>query len=148
VCPSAICGVVGIKPTVGLVSRAGIIPISATQDTAGAGHVGFLDVYKVTADQVATGPLPLSAMTPCASIVVPNNGGRTVVGNLTAGPNAGDPSAASIYVGFASFGGEADAVIPAALAVTGTALVTSPGGSSACAAAGVIDLRPLDQLSY
>jgi hypothetical protein len=87
-------------------------------------------------------------MTPCASIVVPNNGGRTVVGNLTAGPNADDPSAASIYVGFASFGGEADAVIPAALAVTGTALVTSPGGGSACAAAGVIDLRPLDQLSY
>lgn len=35
VCPSAICGIVGIKPTVGLVSRAGIIPISATQDTAG-----------------------------------------------------------------------------------------------------------------
>jgi amidase len=35
VCPSAICGAVGIKPTVGLVSRAGIIPISATQDTAG-----------------------------------------------------------------------------------------------------------------
>ena len=33
--PSAVCGVVGIKPTVGLVSRAGIIPISATQDTAG-----------------------------------------------------------------------------------------------------------------
>jgi amidase len=35
VCPASICGVVGIKPTVGLVSRAGIIPISATQDTAG-----------------------------------------------------------------------------------------------------------------
>ncbi|MGH7559551.1 MAG: amidase [Gemmatimonadales bacterium] len=35
VCPSSICGLVGIKPTVGLVSRAGIIPISATQDTAG-----------------------------------------------------------------------------------------------------------------
>jgi amidase len=34
-CPSSICGLVGIKPTVGLVSRAGIIPISATQDTAG-----------------------------------------------------------------------------------------------------------------
>jgi amidase len=29
------CGVVGLKPTVGLVSRAGIIPISRTQDTAG-----------------------------------------------------------------------------------------------------------------
>ncbi|NRB47874.1 MAG: amidase [Saprospiraceae bacterium] len=35
VCPSHANGVVGIKPTVGLVSRAGIIPISETQDTAG-----------------------------------------------------------------------------------------------------------------
>jgi amidase len=34
-CPSSVNGIVGIKPTVGLVSRAGIIPISATQDTAG-----------------------------------------------------------------------------------------------------------------
>jgi amidase len=35
VCPSSANGIVGIKPTVGLVSRAGIIPISHTQDTAG-----------------------------------------------------------------------------------------------------------------
>ena len=35
VCPSAANGVVGTKPTVGLVSRAGITPISQTQDTAG-----------------------------------------------------------------------------------------------------------------
>jgi len=34
-CPASTNGVVGIKPTVGLVSRSGIIPISATQDTAG-----------------------------------------------------------------------------------------------------------------
>lgn len=33
--PAALCGIVGIKPTVGLVSRAGIIPVSFTQDTAG-----------------------------------------------------------------------------------------------------------------
>jgi amidase len=33
--PASCCGVVGLKPTVGLVSRSGIIPISATQDTAG-----------------------------------------------------------------------------------------------------------------
>ncbi|HUP63714.1 MAG TPA: amidase [Thermoanaerobaculia bacterium] len=35
VCPSTANGLVGIKPTVGLVSRSGIIPISHTQDTAG-----------------------------------------------------------------------------------------------------------------
>ena len=35
VCPASINGVVGIKPTVGLVSRDGIIPISSSQDTAG-----------------------------------------------------------------------------------------------------------------
>ena len=35
VCPSSANGIVGIKPTVGLVSRAGIIPISHNQDTAG-----------------------------------------------------------------------------------------------------------------
>lgn len=35
VCPSSVCGIVGLKPTVGLVSRSGIIPIAAEQDTAG-----------------------------------------------------------------------------------------------------------------
>src|SRR5262245_16557024 len=35
VCPSGVNALVGIKPTVGLVSRSGIIPISRTQDTAG-----------------------------------------------------------------------------------------------------------------
>jgi amidase len=33
--PSSFCGIVGMKPTVGLISRSGIIPISSTQDTAG-----------------------------------------------------------------------------------------------------------------
>ncbi|MGI9247795.1 MAG: amidase, partial [Woeseiaceae bacterium] len=35
VCPSGMNGVVGIKPTLGLVSRGGIIPIAHSQDTAG-----------------------------------------------------------------------------------------------------------------
>jgi len=35
VCPANANGVVGIKPTVGLVSRAGVVPISHTQDTVG-----------------------------------------------------------------------------------------------------------------
>ena len=35
VCPSGANGIVGIKPTLGLVSRTGVVPISAEQDTAG-----------------------------------------------------------------------------------------------------------------
>lgn len=35
ICPAAVSGVVGLKPTVGLVSRDGIVPISGSQDTAG-----------------------------------------------------------------------------------------------------------------
>src|SRR4029450_4771145 len=35
VCPSAATALVGVKPTLGLVSRSGIIPIAHSQDTAG-----------------------------------------------------------------------------------------------------------------
>jgi amidase len=35
VSPACVCGVVGLKPTVGVISRAGIVPISGVQDTAG-----------------------------------------------------------------------------------------------------------------
>lgn len=35
ICPSTINGIVGFKPTVGLVAQKGIVPISSTQDTAG-----------------------------------------------------------------------------------------------------------------
>jgi len=35
ICPSHSCGVVGLKPTVGLISRRGIVPIAHSQDTAG-----------------------------------------------------------------------------------------------------------------
>ncbi len=35
ICPSNACGIVGIKPTVGLTSRAGVVPIAHSQDTVG-----------------------------------------------------------------------------------------------------------------
>lgn len=35
VCPASMCGIVGIKPTLGLIGRSGIIPIAHSQDTAG-----------------------------------------------------------------------------------------------------------------
>ncbi|MES2348499.1 MAG: amidase [Pseudomonadota bacterium] len=52
VSPASICGLVGIKPTLGLVSRSGIIPIAHSQDTAGP-----------MARSVADAALMLAAMT-------------------------------------------------------------------------------------
>ena len=52
ICPSSVAGLVGLKPTVGLVSRSGIIPISQSQDTAGP-----------MARSVADAAVLLSAMT-------------------------------------------------------------------------------------
>jgi amidase len=55
-CPAAVNGLVGIKPTVGLISRTGIIPISASQDTAGpmartvADAAALLDAMAAAAD--------------------------------------------------------------------------------------------------
>ncbi len=46
-CPSNANGVVGIKPTVGLWSRSGIVPISYTQDTAGPMARTVTDAVKV-----------------------------------------------------------------------------------------------------
>jgi amidase len=44
ICPAQTCGVVGLKPTVGLLSRGGIIPISSSQDTAGPMGRSVVDV--------------------------------------------------------------------------------------------------------
>ena len=43
VSPASTCGLVGLKPTLGLVSRSGIIPIAASQDTAGPMTRSVLD---------------------------------------------------------------------------------------------------------
>jgi amidase len=58
-CPATLCGVVGIKPTVGLVPRTGVVPISSSQDTAGplARTVGdALTLLKVIAGDDGTDP--------------------------------------------------------------------------------------------
>jgi amidase len=47
VCPSSSASLVGLKPTVGLVSRSGIIPISYSQDTAGPMTRGVADAAAV-----------------------------------------------------------------------------------------------------
>jgi amidase len=61
VCPSSTNGLVGIKPTVGLVSRSGIIPISHSQDTAGPMARTVADAAALLA--VLSGPDPRDSAT-------------------------------------------------------------------------------------
>ena len=61
VCPSGANALVGIKPTVGLVSRTGIIPISHTQDTAGPMTRTVADAAVLLA--AMSGPDPADAAT-------------------------------------------------------------------------------------
>src|SRR5438105_4625892 len=68
VCPANANGVVGIKPTVGLTSRAGVVPISHTQDTVGphgrtvadaAAALGVIQSRTSDGRDPATGGVPL-----------------------------------------------------------------------------------------
>src|SRR5690348_14345652 len=68
VCPGNANGVVGIKPTVGLTSRAGVVPISPTQDTVGvhartvadaAATLGVIQSQAFDGRDPATGGVPL-----------------------------------------------------------------------------------------
>ncbi len=61
VCPSSINGVVGIKPTLGQVSRAGIIPLAHSQDTAGPMARSVADAAILLA--AMAGPDPRDAVT-------------------------------------------------------------------------------------
>jgi amidase len=67
VCPSNANGVVGIKPTVGLTSRAGVVPISHTQDTIGPHGRTVADaaaVLSVIASRTPDGRDPATAGVP------------------------------------------------------------------------------------
>jgi amidase len=56
VSPSSACGVVGVKPTMGLVSRAGIVPISLAQDTAGPMALSVADAAALLSVLAAPDP--------------------------------------------------------------------------------------------
>jgi amidase len=56
VCPASACGIVGIKPTNGLVSRRGIVPISPVQDTAGPMAPSVSDAAALLAVLAAADP--------------------------------------------------------------------------------------------
>ncbi|WP_184360555.1 amidase [Xanthomonas euroxanthea] len=69
-CPASVNGLVGLKPTVGLVSRDGIIPISASQDTAGPMTRSVADAAAVL--QAIAAPDPQDPATRTAPAPTPN----------------------------------------------------------------------------
>jgi amidase len=91
VCPANVNGVVGIKPTIGLVSRGGVVPISHTQDTVGPHTRSVADaatalsfIVSRTSDprDAATSGVPLGwqACSPTCSPAVPLPGkGRPAI---------------------------------------------------------------------
>ena len=62
VSPSSACGVVGIKPTAGLVSRSGIVPLSSVQDTAGPMAASVSDAAILLTAMAAADPADLSVL--------------------------------------------------------------------------------------
>jgi len=72
VCPATICGTVGIKPTVGLTSRAGVVPISHTQDTIGPHGRTVADAAAILSAIASTTADPRDP----ATATTPNGGSR------------------------------------------------------------------------
>jgi amidase len=62
VSPASACGVVGIKPTAGLVSRTGIVPLSSVQDTAGPMAASVADAAIMLSAMAAADPADLSVL--------------------------------------------------------------------------------------
>jgi amidase len=115
VCPSSLCGVVGIKPTVGLTSRAGVVPISHTQDTVGphartvadaAAVLGVIASQAFDGRDPATGDVPLgwrglrprpSLPTSYLPFVNPNGLAGRRIGVTRQGVDSASPDVAAIF---------------------------------------------------
>ena len=100
VCPSGINGVVGLKPTLGLVSRSGIIPIAHSQDTAGPMARTVRDAALLLSVLASGGADPRDGATTAAQ--------PHVVTDYTAGLDAGALRGARIGVLRSSFGFHSD----------------------------------------
>ena len=73
VCPATACGVVGIKPTVGLTSRAGVVPIAHSQDTVGVHARTVADAAAVLDAIVSRTPDPRDPATSAGRDKIPRN---------------------------------------------------------------------------
>ena len=114
--PASLCGIVGLKPTVGLVSRSGIIPISHSQDTAGPMTRTVRDAAIVLG--VMAGPDPRDAATAAASAA--GAAGRDYLAGLGAAPNVAGLRVGVLRRTFEALPAQAE-LLAATLAALGTA---------------------------
>ncbi|MEO7001726.1 MAG: amidase [Ktedonobacterales bacterium] len=109
-CPATVNGVVGIKPTVGLTSRAGVIPIAHSQDTVGPFGRTVADAALLLG--AITGVDPRDAATAASAGHFASDYTRYLDTNALRGARIGIPRA--VYYGYSE---KADAVANAAIEV-------------------------------
>jgi hypothetical protein len=112
----------------------------------------LINVFKVTAEQVAQNPLPMNALTPCGTFQLPNNGtsndrGRAVVVGFAAAPKTTGSRDATILVTVGAARAASDVISPN-LAIRATLAFDAPADSNTCPFAGVVNLETLDQLTF
>jgi len=119
-----------------------------------------VNLYKISADQVAGGPVPLDALTPCAVYQVPNNGyisddgseelrGSSAVIAFDAAPISSGSRDATVLVNFASGASNLHpAHLSTDLAIRGTIAFSSPAGSSTCEVLGLTNLRIFELMTF
>ena len=118
------------------------------------GSVGVIRVYKITPEQAVNGAVRLSTATPCGTLSVPNNGGRTVINYPTAlGRSNGADGDATLIVSFLTTGGTSDRtgrtpVLPTKLRFQGTAAFSVPASGSVCPSLGIINLDLMELLTF
>jgi amidase len=109
VCPSTLCGLAGIKPTVGLTSRAGVIPISHSQDTVGPMARCVADAAAVLG--ALAGPDPRDPMTAEAEEYAESDYTQYLDDGALEGARIGVPRTG----GYWGYSPEADAICNAAI---------------------------------
>jgi amidase len=109
-CPAGFCSVVGIKPTVGLTSRSGVIPIAHSQDTVGPFALTVADAAVVLA--VIAGVDPEDPATTRQPESISTDYSQALAQGDLRGVRIGVPR--QVYFGYSP---EADAIVEAALGV-------------------------------
>ncbi len=111
------------------------------------GTVGSIDLYRLTESQVEHGALPVSALTPCASVTLPNNTTAanptlTTVTSMVLGPASLTTSDATVLVTFHAWSSTPPVdVLPPFGDLRGTVAFSLPSATTTCSASGLVTLQ-------